>query len=118
MYTYRTTITGGCGIGIMYSFSKDKIQWSDQINIKNHDFEDYDSCVGGCGWQIAAFVDTKECEQMYKEIKECFPIVYQSPIRHNVNSYNNFFFIVFDTGQPNPENEDVEPIGFPNGLEW
>ena len=120
MYCCAGTLTGGCGVGLMYSFTKDKILYSDQINIKNHDFEDYDSAVGGCGWQIACFIDTKECAQMYKEIKERFPIVYQSPIRHNVNSDNNFFFVVFDTGQPNQEDDtaDIEPDGFPNGLEW
>lgn len=118
MYAEHTTVVGGCGIGILYHYQREKTRWSDQVNLKDVEFDG--SFAGGCGWQIATFIDTKECKETYKIIKARFPIVYQSPIRHNVNSDNNFFFVVFDTGQPptvNDFGEETKAEGFENGLE-
>jgi len=82
---------------------------------------------GGCGWLSAAFIDTGECKAVYQKLRNWYPIVYQSPIRFNTNSGNNFFFCIFDTGEkemPERFTEDgeehtpEEERGFYNGLDW
>lgn len=129
---HLTNQYGACGVGNMYSFSF--------LNLANYTAEIAKSQKritekeyihersGGCGFLSVAFIDTPECKEMFRLLKGYFPILYQSPIRFNVNSGNNFFFCIFDTGErvkpeeyTNPDHddfdEDHEP-GFPNGLEW
>lgn len=84
-------MTGGCGVTIFSDFGEydpwhEKKEVSDDI-----DFED-----SGAGWGIAAFVDNTSCKEAYEEICSKYPIIFQSPVRRNQNSENQFFFIVFD----------------------
>ena len=79
-------ISGTCGLGVVYAFNTD---WAEGINIsqlKQH----------GTGFFVAGFIQTKKCKEQYEHIAETYPIVYQSPVRRNRNSGNDFFFIVFD----------------------
>lgn len=120
---------GACGVGDMYNFRlytqhglggeaqakvyKDKIN-----NLKVHN-------KGGCGFLSVAFIDTEPCKVMYQTLKRLYPCLYQSPIRMNINSGNNFFFCIFDTGEnelPDDLANEIESgyhkPGFVNGLEW
>lgn len=123
---------GACGVGDAYNFSIIK-----STDCKPSEFQNYKNFVskdslhkrsGGCGFMSAGFIDNKECKAMYLHLKSMFPILWQSPIRFNTNSGNNFFFCIFDTGEKevpscynDPEDddfdEDHEP-GFANGLDW
>lgn len=125
--------TGACGVGNAYGFStlnctqygkntaEQYKKYSTKEWVKNYN-------TGGCGFLSAAFIDTTECKKMFQFLRDNFPILYQSPIRFNVNSGNNFFFCIFDTGEKeipaeyiDPDHDDYdenhEP-GFSNGLTW
>lgn len=81
-----SNVPGTCGLGVVYAFNTD---WAEGINLgqlQRH----------GTGFFVAGFISTKKCRKQYEAIAEKFPIVYQSPVRRNRNSGNDFFFIVFD----------------------
>lgn len=123
---------GACGIGNMYDFKRidlSTFQRSDAGHYERYyTKENTSKHAGGCGFLSVAFIDDDMCRDMYRQLKEWYPILYQSPIRFNVNSGNNFFFCIFDTGEkempkrfsdPNHEEFDEDHVaGFPNGLEW
>ena len=68
--------------------------WDDFDN--PHWLDDDDSYrFGGIDFAIAGFIDTSECKKVYKDIKRKYTIVYQSPVKTNRNSGNQFFFVVF-----------------------
>lgn len=52
---------------------------------------------GGCGWIGAGFIDTGVCKHAYEVLSKAHKLVYQTPVRLNVNSGNPFFYAVFDT---------------------
>lgn len=106
MRWYEHTINGSCGVGVVYHFTPD-----DRFGSKNAPFGQLHA--GGAGWTLASFVVGNEvCDAAYKELKETFPIVYQSPVRTNVNSGNEFYFCIFDRGEQEPIREDEEDYDF------
>ena len=93
VWGYNSTITGTCGVGVISSltlrrppglpFGMDTLE-----RLRNN---------GGCGWCIAGFINTPVCRDAYEILAEKYKIVFQSPIRMNWNSGNNFFFVMYDT---------------------
>jgi len=92
---YADFIGGACGVGIIYDFQNQgpdyrRDPWDDSqpINTINGN--------GGAGWELIGFINTKLCKKAYNRFKQRFPIVYQSEVRTNINSGNEFFFIMCD----------------------
>lgn len=52
--------------------------------------------LGGAKLACAGFVDTPECRAAYTKLARKFNIVYQSSVRKNSYSGNEFFFVVYD----------------------
>lgn len=92
------TLPGSCGVGVLYSFS----------NNFGYSCEDLLNGEGraGCGWYVVAFVDTEACHKMYQECCEKLKLVFQSEVRLNMNSNNEFFFCIFDAGEPEVAEDD------------
>jgi hypothetical protein len=87
-------LIGGCGVSTVYNFraytSRDEVHWS---------YKEISKLIpsAGCGWVIVAFVAGDPLsEQAYELCKQRGPVVYQSPVRVNKNSENDFYFAVFD----------------------
>lgn len=89
---YQGTIVGSCGISTLYDFQDDDDFWAPPMgclpNNKNMD--------GGCGWILIGFINTKLMRKVYQEACKKYTLVYQSPVRRNRNSGNQFFFCIFD----------------------
>ena len=82
-------VAGSCGLGLSYDFGYG-----------------YDSHTaksgGGAGYHMAAFIEgDSKCDEMYKLYKERWPIVFQSEVRLNRNSGNQFYFCVYDVRAAN-----------------
>lgn len=95
------SLTSTCGVGVLYSFT-------DSPKGFGYTLEELEERGGdaGCGWYVVGFIDTPTCHTMYQECCEKLELVYQSPVRRNINSNNDFFFCIFDVGQPKEEFED------------
>jgi len=123
-----TRVTGSCGIGVIYSHRiMEPKHWLGQnmhpgsiVRAMKHYSDTMNSLnsanAGGCGFLLAAFIDTPECKAMYKFLKERHPILYKSDVRVNLNSGNRFFFCIFDTGEKNTDH--LPGQGFENGVDW
>lgn len=124
LYWSITNQVGACGVANLYSFETVNLNTVPEPSCKYYleEFtkEKLHTLSGGCGFLSVGFIDTPLCAKMYKDLKEKFPILYQSPIRFNNNSGNNFFFAVFDTGEKKKSskfyNRDGE--GFKDGVNW
>jgi hypothetical protein len=81
---YTNRVSGTCGLCVLWGFKEPEGYSAPSLN-------------GGTGFCVAGFVDHFNCVRTYKEIARKYPIVYQSPVRRNKNSGNDFFFIIFDT---------------------
>lgn len=82
------TLSNGCGIGYWYGMLRNSgALRGDYIN-------------GGCGWQIAAFINEGRCKETYNQLKEKYKIIMQAPVRRNRNSRRNFMFVVYDVKNP------------------
>lgn len=82
-----TTIDGACGVGVAYSFADDKY-YNHPIDSRN---------PGGAGFLCAGFLNNDICQRAYQQLCAKYTLVYQSPVRINKNSDNDFYFCVFDT---------------------
>jgi len=82
LYDYST-----CGISIWHDFFNPNCTQSNY------------SRFGGIDFAIAGFVDMPECEKVYNHIKQRHTIVYQSPVKKNKHTDNEFFFVVFSKGK-------------------
>ena len=89
VYARTDAVTGTCGIGVFYELSNSS-SWRD-VNIAKATHE------GGAGWLVVGYIDTDICKEAYEILKKRFPIVFESPKRKNVNSGNEFFFVIYDT---------------------
>lgn len=92
---YETTVCGACGVGVFYEFEYNSDRWSgDPIeNLRTR---------GGCGWTVAGFIKgDRLCDRMYKALSKRWKILYESPVKLNINSGNEFYFVVFEA----PDNE-------------
>lgn len=96
-----TTLNGTCGVGLFSGFYNhhDPLTRLLPENVLGY---------GGAGWQVAGFIPNKECHEVYDKFKERFQIVMQSPTRHNRNSGNRFFFVVYDTKKPRKSKANPE----------
>lgn len=96
MNFHQDTLTNTCGVGVLYEFN----------NMWGVDPTQVDEA--GCGWYVAGFINTPNCLEAYNELCEKLTLVYQSPVRLNVNSKRDFFFCIFDAGQPDEPRYDYE----------
>ena len=88
VYARLDTVSGACGIGVFDDFSR-LTGWGYDIAKSTHE--------GGAGWLVVGYIDTDICKEAYEILKKRFPIVFESPKRKNVNSGNEFFFVIYDT---------------------
>jgi hypothetical protein len=80
-----TQIEGTCGLNVVYHYGS-KYSW--------YNLEDLN--VDGTGFVVFGFINNSICKEMYREMKQHFTVVYQSPVRVNSNSGNKFFFVIAD----------------------
>lgn len=89
-----------CGVGIASVFRKDTSPAGTSITM----FEN----PGGCGWLMCGFIsDTVAMnehgsaagcmKEAYEQFKLRYKMMDQYPVRHNDNSENKFFFVIYDT---------------------
>jgi hypothetical protein len=98
--TYHADIfSGTCGLGILYDFERNG-RWGTPIGQNPGE--------AGCGWYVAGFIDTPLCKEVYEKCCESFTLIYQSPVRINRNSGNEFFFCVFDAGEREEDDDTAE----------
>ena len=76
-------LPGGCGVNNFYHFG-------------DAYYGTHNPTLGGANLGVACFIDTGRCKQAYKDLAERFKIVYQSSVRKNDNSGNDFFMVVYD----------------------
>ncbi len=78
-----------CGLGVVGNFDTTySLNTAQQITSR---FTSY-----GTGFFVSGFVDDEACKRAYKFLTLRFKLVYQSPVRKNTNSDNDFFFCIFD----------------------
>jgi len=111
---WEDTIDGTCGVGVFGGFIKEQGGvWG------NGYLPEEVECSGGAGWQLAGFVPTPECKQIYQAFKKRFKIVYQSPVRENTNSHNPFFFCIYDVqAETKPNTTRRWPFTKQQMTEW
>ncbi len=85
MKAYITGVEGTCGLEVIYNY--EGCSYYEDVK---------DLYLYGTGFVVFGFINNKICREMYKEMKKYFKIVYQSPVRHNPNSGNKFFFVIAD----------------------
>ena len=78
------TVPGTCGVGLFYTFTREGYGYTPE----------FVRPCGGAGWEIAGFIDTIACREVYDGLKNRFKIIHQSPSRVNRNSNNKFFFVL------------------------
>lgn len=90
IYADHTDVDMNCGIGVVNNLSiGNTYSWQRPLA----------ETVGrltGTGYFIAGFVDNKDCHEAYAALLQLANIVFQSEVRINTNSGNEFFFCVFD----------------------
>lgn len=100
-------LAGTCGVGIINQFArKQTYNTGYRVNSLPPGYP------GGAGWMIAGFINTAECAVIYKQMCAEFRLIFQSPTRRNENSYNGFFFCIFDrrnSKKAKTESPTIEP---------
>lgn len=95
MYVHTYTHAGACGVAHAHRFrTTNDYESSERIDELDN--------AGGCNWLTAGFTNTPICREAYVQFCRSYKLLYQSPVRVNDNSGNNFFFAVFDT-RHNPD---------------
>lgn len=89
LYAYSVSIDGTCGVNVLYNISPNKRIYPEYQLLQKSE-------SGGAGWILVGFINTVECREAYEQLKKLYPVVYQSPVRENLNSANDFFFCIFD----------------------
>ena len=88
------SVPSNCGLGVLcdlYEYYEDKAGgWESEFDVK--DFKDQ-----GTGIYVAGFIKDDILLNSYNYLKKKCQILYQSPVRVNNNTKNNFFFVVLDT---------------------
>ena len=91
-FEYEDAVYGACGVSSLCGFGTTSIWHEEQ-----HDTKDLPKETrAGCGWVVCGFIDKRPSKEMYDDMTSRYPMVYQSPVRKNKNSRNNFFFCIFD----------------------
>lgn len=102
------TVTWSCGLSVIGGFGHGgDYSALERGNAGNQ---------GGTGFFIAAFIDSDSCRAAYDELIKNYRLVFQSPVRRNVNSNNDFFFCVFDRRKDATDVEGLKPPSFPEGM--
>lgn len=91
---YSDTVDGTCGVGVLNSFAV--IGNGHNYYGPTTQIEDLDN-EGGCGWLICGYVNNDVCRAAYEILKERHKLLFQSPVRRNINSDHDFFFVMYDT---------------------
>lgn len=78
-------LPGGCGVN-NYAFFDKYYADSDIHTVPS----------GAASLAVASFIDTVVCRKAYTILASRFKIAYQSSVRKNKNSGNDFFFVVYD----------------------
>lgn len=107
-------------------YSEETIDWSCGLSVIGAFYKTVDEYYtlargrageeGGTGFFIAAFINTENCRAAYEELIKNYRLVFQSPVRMNVNSNNDFFFCVFDRRKDATDVEGLKPPSFPEGM--
>lgn len=98
MYGDFRTVDGACGVGVISEFGTTKHSGPEATS-RN---------PGGASWLCAGFIYKNDLsDKMFKELNDKYKLVFQTPVRINVNSGNPFYFAVFDT----------EGSGVPTGFD-
>lgn len=89
VYSQFDSFPNTCGVGCEYEFTRtaSSDNWNPTGGLGTK--------FGGIGYNVAGFIHTAVCHDAYEEIKRKCDIVYQSPVKYNSNSGNQFFFIVY-----------------------
>lgn len=95
------TLDGTCGVGLFWGFQTYDNYYGRPLT-KNA------PPVGGCGWNIAGFINDNDRKSVYEEMKATYKIVQQSPVRRNRNSGNNFFYVMYDCKKPRRSKNNPE----------
>lgn len=90
MNFYSDIIIGTCGVSVLYDFERFDYLGNPVSRELSKDE------AGGAGWILTGFIDTTDCHMMYNTLCKKFKLVYQSPVRENRNSGNDFFFCIWD----------------------
>lgn len=78
-----------CGLGVLGNFSTSAGEWCEHRQLLT-------APPGGTGFFVAGFIPTSECKLAYEKLTKRYKLIYQSPVRINTNSGNQFFFCIFD----------------------
>ena len=90
IYCEHGTVAGACGVGSVSGFDYNKPMWMNEESLTK-------GTEGGAGWLTAGFIEKAICKDAYHTLcKKYGAPIYQSPVRKNVNSDNEFFFAVWD----------------------
>jgi hypothetical protein len=92
------TLSGTCGVGLFYEFYDNSYRGR----------YEHSRPYGGCGWNIAGFVNDTDSKEVYEDLKTKYKIVTQSPVRRNSNSGNNFFYVMYDCKKPRKSKKNPE----------
>lgn len=80
-----------CGIGSIGSFKTYKGIYSDAKPLSSLPM------VTGTGLFTAEFIDNADCKKAYTFLCEKYKLLYQSPLRLNINSGRSLFMCIFST---------------------
>jgi hypothetical protein len=94
-------LSSTCGVGLLYNFTSRDNYWG-------HPRRSHARPVGGCGWNIAGFVNDQDRKEVYEYLKSTYKIVTQSPVRRNNNSGNSFFYVMYDCKKPRRSKNNPE----------
>jgi hypothetical protein len=97
------TVSGACGLGNFNNFIESK--YASRWGTYSNNIPD-NGDGGGTGFFVAAFVESHICKNMYLELCSKYKLCFQSEVRKNANSGNEFFFCVFDAGEDAVQEED------------
>lgn len=78
-------ISYGCGLKYVGGFYTGHMKFTNKA-----------VCNYGTGFFVAGFIDNEICKKAYDYFCKTTKLVYQSPVRLNKNSGNQFFFCIFD----------------------
>lgn len=116
MYAKFDIVEGQCGIGKMSHFKSDG-----EAKLKYDKYRTYEEIYnlteikaglkasnhcGGTGMFGSGFVNNQVCREMYATLCKHYHLIFQTPVRTNVNSWNHFFYAMFD----DKKNDDVAYI--------
>lgn len=103
---YHQSVTWSCGLEVLGGF-----QQNTHSQTRNLETSNLVSNLGmGTGFFIASFIECDSSKQAYEVLTAKYPVVYQSPVRNNNNSQNDFFFCVFDA---KGEEKGLDKVPFP-----